>query len=547
MKSKMNRRDVLTMFAMSGMGWLMAACAPSATPAANRRQSGLGDADAQPTTASTPALQPTDLPATAVPQPTIAIAPTVAAAVRQSALAQRDFYAFKLGALDAWVINDGDGETQAFPSFGGKNSDEDTVQRVMRAAGMDSLRLQVGRNILVVRDGSELMIVDAGLGRSLIPNLRKAGIEPEQITGVVLSHNHFGHHNGLLAGGAPAFPNARVFLSRPEWQAIESAPPAEFAAVRNRLEVIESDGAITSSVRYIATQGHTVGHQAVRIESGDQRLIAVIDSAYNQIVSFRRPDLSFTFDGDDAAAAESRRAILRRIVDEGAIVHGYHFPFPGLGQARVEGDAFAFEETLPVFASVPAAQPVAQPVAIDSPARTFTIVSGETSASYTVGKLEKMSGNAITVTGRSAQVNGAFAINTVGTPQLREAKFSVDISALDSGEGLRDAAIRTGWLESARFPLAEFTATSVADMPASVADGAPFRFKLSGTLRMRDIDAPVVFDVEATLVGGEVRGTASAPIAMSSFGFAPPDTAFSKVDDALTVTIQFVARADRQA
>jgi glyoxylase-like metal-dependent hydrolase (beta-lactamase superfamily II) len=247
---------------------------------------------------------------------------------------------FRLGSLEMAVLQDGSSRlSSAHPMFGGLNATAAEVSGLLRQHGSPN-GLEISRNILLVREGSENILLDTGLGQDLIPNLRRAGLEPQDITGVVISHVHYGHHNGLLRGSQAAFPNAQVFVPKAE---LEASGGAEFAAYGKRVQALERGGRISPSLRYVDTSGHTVAHQALEIVSNNQRLLCVVDAAYNQIISFRRPDWSFQFDNDSAAAAKSRRRLLEMASERGTQVHGYHFPFPGLGVTQADGTGFAFQ------------------------------------------------------------------------------------------------------------------------------------------------------------------------------------------------------------
>ena len=46
---------------------------------------------------------------------------------------------------------------------------------------------------------------------------------------------------------------------------------------------------------------------------------------------------------DAEAARASRRAALARAAADQGIVGGYHFPFPGFGRIKAEGNGYAFQ------------------------------------------------------------------------------------------------------------------------------------------------------------------------------------------------------------
>jgi glyoxylase-like metal-dependent hydrolase (beta-lactamase superfamily II) len=266
---------------------------------------------------------------------------TAGAVVLGSSSAQTNsgVHKFKIGALDAMVLQDGSSRlSSAHPMFGGLNATAGEVETVLREAGVRG-GLEISRNVLLVRDGADTIIFDTGLGQDLLPNLRRAGIAPEAITGVIVSHVHYGHHNGLVAGGRVSFSNAQVFVPNAE---LEANPASEITAYGNRVQRLERGARISPSIKYLDTSGHTVAHQGLEVVSGGQKLVCVVDAVYNQVISLRRPEWSFQFDADQEAAARSRRRLLEMTALDNALVHGYHFPFPGLGRIRKDGAGFAF-------------------------------------------------------------------------------------------------------------------------------------------------------------------------------------------------------------
>jgi len=132
------------------------------------------------------------------------------------------FYRFRIGDFQATVISDGYGPIPIWPTFG-MNASEAELAPVLKANFMQPV-IQATNNILVVDTGPERILVDTGFGEKLGPsfgtfpglqaNLRRAGITPESIDLVVISHGHLDHIGGLVTkSGALRFQRLSSSLS----------------------------------------------------------------------------------------------------------------------------------------------------------------------------------------------------------------------------------------------------------------------------------------------------------------------------------------------
>lgn len=141
--------------------------------------------------------------------------------------------AVKLGDLDLWIVSDGEFRLDGGAMFG-------VVPKVMweQVKPADERnRIRVCANCILVRRGSDLLLVDTGFGekhdpkfedqfgfevgaRRLPDAIRALGFELGDVTHVLLSHLHFDHAgwNTRLAGErvVPTFPKARYWLERGE-------------------------------------------------------------------------------------------------------------------------------------------------------------------------------------------------------------------------------------------------------------------------------------------------------------------------------------------
>jgi glyoxylase-like metal-dependent hydrolase (beta-lactamase superfamily II) len=81
----------------------------------------------------------------------------------------------------------------------------------------------------------------------------------------------------------------------------------------------------------VPAYGHTPGHTAFAIHSGNQSMLAMSDTVRNPYLFARNPDWQPIFDMDGPQAVAARRQMLDRAVADRMLVEAYHFPFPACG------------------------------------------------------------------------------------------------------------------------------------------------------------------------------------------------------------------------
>lgn len=263
------------------------------------------------------------------------------------------FFRFKIGALDAIALKDGDITLPNDVKTVGKGHAPAEIAELLSAAGQATDSLQLSIQPLLVRTGEHLVLFDTGAGRATfavagrLPSaLRAAGVSPAEITDVFISHAHPDHLGGLIDpnNGTLAFPNAKVRLSAAEWNWMQQAPElASLAkAIASRVVTFEPGETIVPGVTTVDLSGHTPGHAGAQIVSQGERLLYLGDTAHHSVVSVQRPDWPIGFDVDSAAATARRRALLGKAATDDVRVYAVHFPFPGLGRVRRQGDAFVW-------------------------------------------------------------------------------------------------------------------------------------------------------------------------------------------------------------
>jgi polyisoprenoid-binding protein YceI len=208
--------------------------------------------------------------------------------------------------------------------------------------------------------------------------------------------------------------------------------------------------------------------------------------------------------------------------------------------ARRRSPIWILSVILPVMLSV-AVRP-AHPTA-PAPQR-YVIVPAGSQVIYRVAETFINEGNRLNVAvGVTNAVRGEIMIHRDDPRQSRIGVITVDISRFQSDSSRRDNAIRGRWLESSRFPTAEFTPTAIEGLPAAYEDGKELRLEVTGRLKIRDVTRPTTFLTVLTLSGTTLTGLATTKVLMTDFGFQPPSIlGILRAENEVNVEFRFTAR-----
>jgi glyoxylase-like metal-dependent hydrolase (beta-lactamase superfamily II) len=278
----------------------------------------------------------------------------------------------KSGGLDVLVVSDGH---FVLPTgfLVAPEAPKSESEAVLKAAGQGSEQIQLPNNVVIVRKGSDMILVDAGTGPrhqptagKLVENLRAVGIQPDAITKVVLTHGHPDHLWGVLnADDSPIYPNAIYFVSAVEWnfwadpdvaQKMPAVFPKEraawiatgaknhFSRIKDKLMMVRGGEEIVAGARAIDTPGHTQGHISVEV-AGEGGLVIAGDALTHVLISFQYPSWRVPVDHDPDSGIATRLRLLDHLATDKQRLIGAHLPFPGSGFVERKGSAYRFVTT----------------------------------------------------------------------------------------------------------------------------------------------------------------------------------------------------------
>ena len=296
----------------------------------------------------------------------VAGAPAIAQATT-SPVGNAASYRFKVGEVGATVLSDG--LIGGPPRIYAGDAPEAELQEALRNAFLPADFMTLNLNTLLLEMGGRRILLEAGAGQTMGPNggrvfanLAAAGLKPEDIDVVVVSHTHPDHVGNLRNGeGGKAFPRATVFAPRADWDFfVRGEPdlsympvPDDFrrrfgAAIKRSVEPVardiqlyEAGAEIVPGLTTIAASGHTPGMAAFLVHSGRDELLLTADLAYHPVVNIDGPWKPGPDRDKDAASAARRRIFDRAAVDR-LLVLGFHYPFPGLGRMRKTDTGFVW-------------------------------------------------------------------------------------------------------------------------------------------------------------------------------------------------------------
>lgn len=223
-------------------------------------------------------------------------------------------------------------------------------------------RIQLGVRCLLLQSESKKILVETGIGNGwdekfqkiykvdqsqsdLQRSLKEKGIDPSEITDVILTHLHFDHVGGAVnfenGKPLPAFPNAKYHIQKKHFEYSQNCSDKDKGSfINNRFLTLAEEGLLNLStetqfddeIEFILVNGHTRAQQLVKLSDGNQTYLYASDLIpfYSQIPIV----YLMGYDIEPLKTVEEKKKYLTKAVEEDwTLIFGHD---PNVAMAAVQ-------------------------------------------------------------------------------------------------------------------------------------------------------------------------------------------------------------------
>ncbi len=239
-------------------------------------------------------------------------------------------------------------------------------------------RIKLSTRNLVLIYGKKIILIDTGMGNkwdersksiyniqqnqsSLIDELSKLNIKPEDVTDVLLTHLHFDHTGGstIVKNGKliPTFPNAKYVVQKKnfEWAVYPSERDKGSYIKENFLPLKESgilhfvdgDEFFDDEIQFLIVNGHTFSQQLIKLSDSSNTFLYCCD-LFPTSSHIPLPYV-MGYDLQPLLTIEEKKKILNKAVDENWKLIFEHDPDTALATVIKTEKGFKVNEKFSAF------------------------------------------------------------------------------------------------------------------------------------------------------------------------------------------------------
>jgi glyoxylase-like metal-dependent hydrolase (beta-lactamase superfamily II) len=209
------------------------------------------------------------------------------------------------------------------------------------------------RNLLLISDDRKILI-DTGMGNkwdaksksiykideniSLETSLNNTGVNPEDITDIILTHLHFDHTGGStkIENGklVPAFPNAKYYVQKKNFDwAVNPSERDRGSYIKENFEPLAKEGVLhfidgetdfDDNISFKIVNGHTFAQQLVKISDSSNTVLYCCDLM--PFVSQIRIPYLMGYDLQPLVTVQEKKKFLQLAADENWFLYFGHDP-----------------------------------------------------------------------------------------------------------------------------------------------------------------------------------------------------------------------------
>lgn len=281
--------------------------------------------------------------------------------VSQTLVGQHSFYSIQLGDYKVTALSDGSVDIDVDELF---DAQEELKASDLTTKAFLQNPVEVSINSYLIQSPTQTILVDVGAGElfgasagKLVQSLHAYGLQPEDITDILITHIHVDHAGGLTLDNKRVYPNATIHINEIEftyWLTTMNSDEARntlsaeqkkiVIGVQNAVSLYRDSNQIATfknqvgplfpHIEVLPTVGHTPGHTVYVLHSQDEQIYFWGDLVHVVSVQFEAPFLTNHFDEDQNLAKSVRNSFYQHMAQKQSLIAGAHQSFPGFGRIR---------------------------------------------------------------------------------------------------------------------------------------------------------------------------------------------------------------------